>query len=92
VEPAQDKFKSEFLFIMLLQHHITPQQRLAAMHTQMQFLRQDLGNIDQCRADMGSSPASDFVMGYGEALLTAGVKYLEQKLQEAEQFQAIAAE
>jgi PadR family transcriptional regulator, regulatory protein AphA len=92
VEPAQDKFKSEFLFIMLLQHHITPRQRLAAMHTQMQFLRQDLGNIDQCRADMGSSPASDFVMGYGEALLTAGVKYLEQKLQEAEQFQAIAAE
>jgi DNA-binding PadR family transcriptional regulator len=92
VEPAQDKFKSEFLFIMLLQHHITPQQRLAAMHTQMQFLKQDLGNIDQCRCDMGSNPASDFVMGYGEALLTAGVKYLEQKLQEMEQFQSLAAE
>lgn len=92
VQPAQDKFKSEFLFIMLLQHHITPQQRLAAMQTQLQFLHLDLGNIAQCRAEMGGNPACSFVMGYGEALMTAGVKYLEQKLQETEQFQSMAAE
>ena len=92
VHPAQDKFKSEFLFIMLLQHHITPQQRLAAMQTQLQFLQQDLGNIGQCRAEMGGNQACSFVMGYGEAVLTAGVKYLEQKLQEMEQVQPIAAE
>jgi PadR family transcriptional regulator, regulatory protein AphA len=92
VQPAQDKFKSEFLFIMLLQHHITPAQRLAAMQTQLAFTRQDLANIAQCRCDMGDNPASEFVMGYGEAILTAAVKYLEQKLQETEQFQAIAAE
>jgi PadR family transcriptional regulator, regulatory protein AphA len=92
VQPAQDKFKSEFLFIMLLQHHITPQQRLAAMQTQLQFLLHDLANIAECRAEMGSIPASDFVMGYGEAILTASAKYLEHKLQEAEQFQTLAAE
>jgi PadR family transcriptional regulator, regulatory protein AphA len=92
VVPAQDKFKSEFLFIMLLQHHITPQQRLAAMQTQLAFTRQDLGNIAQCRCEMGGNAASEFVMGYGEAILTAGVKYLEQKLQEMEQVQPIAAE
>ena len=92
VVPAQDKFKSEFLFIMLLQHHITPQQRLLAMQTQLQFLQQDLGNIGQCRMEMGNDQACEFVMGYGEALMTAGVKYLEQKLQELQKFQAMAAE
>jgi PadR family transcriptional regulator, regulatory protein AphA len=92
VQPAQDKFKSEFLFIMLLQHHITPQQRLAAMHTQLAFTRHDLHGIAQCRLEMGNNPASEFVMGYGEAILTAAVKYLEQKLGETEQAQTIAAE
>lgn len=92
VVPAQDKFKSEFLFIMLLQQHISPQQRLVAMRTQLGYLERDLENMGQCRVDMGSNQACEFVMGYGEALMTAGVSYLRQKIQEMEQPQAIAAE
>jgi PadR family transcriptional regulator, regulatory protein AphA len=80
VVPAQDKYKSEFLFIMLLQHHITPEHRIAAMEKQLQDLRSDLGSIDECRSQHQDNPASELVMGYGEAVLTAGVKYLEQKL------------
>ncbi len=80
VLPAQDKYKSEFLFIMLLQHHITPEHRIAAIEKQLSDLRSDLSNIDECRLQSGENPASNFVMGYGEAVLTAGVTYLEQKL------------
>ncbi len=82
VLPAQDKYKSEFLFIMLLQHHITPEHRIAAIEKQLSDLRADLGNIDECRKETGGDPAHHFVMGYGEAVLTAGVTYLEQKLAE----------
>jgi PadR family transcriptional regulator, regulatory protein AphA len=80
VLPAQDKYKSEFLFIMLLQHHITPAHRIAAIEKQLADLRSDLNNIDECRQQGEENPASNFVMGYGEAVLTAGVTYLEQKL------------
>jgi PadR family transcriptional regulator, regulatory protein AphA len=82
VLPAQDKYKSEFLFIMLLQHHITPDHRIAAIEKQLADLKTDLGNITECRTEMPSNQACEFVMGYGEAVLTAGVKYLEQKLAE----------
>jgi PadR family transcriptional regulator, regulatory protein AphA len=82
VLPAQDKYKSEFLFIMLLQHHITPDHRIASIEKQLSDLKTDLGNIGECRAEMRDNPACEFVMGYGEAVLTAGVTYLEQKLSE----------
>jgi PadR family transcriptional regulator, regulatory protein AphA len=82
VLPAQDKYKSEFLFIMLLQHHITPEHRIAAIEKQLSDLKSDLSNIDECRRESGENPASNFVMGYGEAVLTAGVTYLEHKLAE----------
>ncbi len=79
VLPAQDKYKSEFLFIMLLQHHISPEHRIAAIDKQLSDLRADLGSIEQCRHQYQDNSASDLVMGYGEAVLTAGVTYLEQK-------------
>ena len=80
--PARDKYKSEFLFVMLLQHHLSADQQQAAMEKQLSDLRADLQSISQCRIDMPSNPACEFVMGYGESVLTAGVKYLEQKLAE----------
>ena len=80
--PSRDKYKSEFLFVMLLQHHLSADQHVAAMEKQLADLKSDLHNIANCRADMPSNPACDFVMGYGESVLTAGVSYLEQKLAE----------
>jgi PadR family transcriptional regulator, regulatory protein AphA len=93
VVPARDKYKSEFLFVMLLQHHIPPELRLLAMDKQLADLREDLANIDGCRAEAGADQACAFVMGYGEAVLTAGVTYLEQKRAElANQQDRAAAE
>jgi PadR family transcriptional regulator, regulatory protein AphA len=82
VVPAQDKYKSEFLFIMLLQHHVSPEHRITALEKQLSDVKADLASIAHCRADQPSTPAAEFVMGYGEAVLTASVTYLEQKLAE----------
>ncbi len=82
VLPARDKYKSEFLFIMLLQHHIPHSQRMAAIEKQLTDLKADLANIAECKVECAADPAGRFVMGYGEAVLTAGVTYLEEKMAE----------
>jgi len=91
VLPAKDKFKSEFLFEMLLQHFITKDHLDQAMDKQHSDLMEDLGRIAEKRqhdCDLGAK----FVMGYGESVLRAAVNYLEaqcprlkrQKLKAAE--------
>jgi PadR family transcriptional regulator, regulatory protein AphA len=80
VLPARDKYKSEFLFMMLLQNHLPMHQRIIAMEKQMADLKADLLSIAECKQQGMSDPASEFVMGYGEAVLTASVTYLEDKL------------
>jgi PadR family transcriptional regulator, regulatory protein AphA len=82
VLPARDKFKSEFLFIMLLQNHIPVEHRITAIEKQLADLKIDLLSIAECKQQGMNDPASEFVMGYGEAVLTASVTYLEDKLLE----------
>ena len=59
---------------------------VTAVETQLAHLRTDLDNIRMCRekcvdpAMMAGGP--DFVLGYGESVLTAAVSYLEGKLVE----------
>jgi PadR family transcriptional regulator, regulatory protein AphA len=80
VLPARDKYKSEFLFIMLLQHHISVDQQIAAIEKQLSDLKADLLSINECKQQGACDPASEFVLGYGEAVLTAGTKFLDGKL------------
>jgi PadR family transcriptional regulator, regulatory protein AphA len=91
--PARDKYKSEFLFVMLLQQHLSIPLQIAAVEKQLTDLRDDLANIAQCRAEMPANPAQDFVTGYGEAVLRAGSAYLEEKLRDyAKSHPKVAAE
>ncbi len=93
VLPARDKYKSEFLFVMLLQHHLTIPSQIAAVEKQLSDLRADLANIAQCRGEMEGNAAGEFVMGYGEAVLRAGSAYLEEKLRDyAKNHPKVAAE
>jgi PadR family transcriptional regulator AphA len=92
VLPARDKYKSEFLFVMLLQDHLPFPQRIAAIEKQLSDLRGDLANIVECRASKDGAPACEFIMGYGEAVLSAGATYLEEKLAEHAARTSIAAE
>ena len=93
VIPAKDKYKSEFLFQMLLHQFITPQAMLAAIDKQLSDINGDLARIAECRNSAQPLAGSQFVAGYGYAVLTASVSYLEQKRAElAHNMNAQAAE
>jgi DNA-binding PadR family transcriptional regulator len=79
VVPAKDKYKSEFLFQMLLQEYVSRDGMLAAIDKQLSDLRNDLGRIAECRCGEQAHAGGQFVADYGEAVLTAAVKYLEEK-------------
>jgi PadR family transcriptional regulator, regulatory protein AphA len=82
VVPARDKYKSEFLFEMLMQHYLEPGHIIVALEKQLADLHQDLSQMSECKADPEQQkiPGCEFVLGYGEAVLTAGVRYIELKL------------
>jgi PadR family transcriptional regulator, regulatory protein AphA len=82
VIPARDKYKSEFLFEMLLQELLPVEHRQLAIAKQLSDLKEELARIAECRAEGAGTQGSQFVIGYGEAVLTAGVSYLEYKLAE----------
>jgi DNA-binding PadR family transcriptional regulator len=82
VVPAKDKYKSEFLFQMLLHQSITPEIMLGAIDKQLGDLNADLGRIAECRASEQPHAGAAFVADYGEAVLTAAVRCLEQKRDE----------
>jgi DNA-binding PadR family transcriptional regulator len=91
--PDKDKYKSDFLFHMLFQQHLTGEQLLLAIDKQLSDLREDIGCIEECRGKAPVTPGGDFVSGYGHAVLTAAVTYLEHKRAElAKPAAAIAAE
>lgn len=79
VVPGKDKYKSEFLFQMLLQQLLTPGVMLTAIEKQLRNLNEDLGRIAECRRKEQTHAGGQFVADYGTAVLTAAVICLEQK-------------
>ena len=79
VLPAKDKYKSEFLFQMLLQQFISRDLMLAALDKQLADLKHDLARIAECQCAEQPHAGASFVAGYGNAVLTASVAYLEEK-------------
>ena len=75
--PRADKFKSEFLFVMLLAD-LMPRDHIARiLGERISEMRMEL---DEMRACGGQSEhaGSRFVVGYGIAVYEAGVRYLEE--------------
>ena len=79
VVPGRDKYKSEFLFQMLLQQYITPDVMLAAIEKQMAELESDLARIGDCKCAEEPHAGARFVADYGKAVLTAAIQVLTQK-------------
>jgi DNA-binding PadR family transcriptional regulator len=92
VIPARDKYKSEFLFQMLLQHYIAPADRVASIESHLSHLRADLKSIEDNSGVAPDNEGCCFVMGYGRAILTSGIAYLEKTLKEMTSRKAAAAE
>jgi PadR family transcriptional regulator, regulatory protein AphA len=79
VVPRKDKYKSEFLFQMLMQHYITPDVMLTAIDKQLSEVRADLARIAECRVSPQPQSGASFVADYGDAVLTAAVNCLVEK-------------
>ncbi len=79
VLPAKDKYKSEFLFQMLLQQFISRDLMLVALDKQLSELRGELTRIAECQCAEQPHAGASFVAGYGNAVLSASVDYLELK-------------
>jgi PadR family transcriptional regulator, regulatory protein AphA len=90
--PGKDKCKSEFMFAMLFQHLLTPGQVDLAIRKQLHDVRENLNRIALCKLKGPSSPGSEFIMGYGEAILTASAKYLEEHVSKTQPAKVEAAE
>lgn len=93
VLPNKDKYKSEFLFQMLLHQFITPVVMMAAIDKQISDLNEDLARIAECKCSEQPHAGAQFVADYGETVLTAAVNYLNEKKAElSRQIPAHAAE
>jgi PadR family transcriptional regulator AphA len=79
VVPGRDKYKSEFLFQMLLQQFLTPEVMLAAIDKQLTDLKADLARIGECNCAEQPHAGARFVADYGKAVLTAAIEVLTQK-------------
>lgn len=85
VVPRRDKYKSEFLFQMLLQEYLTPGLMLAAVDKQLADLQADLARIRSCECGAHPNAGARFVADYGEAVLTAAIAVLTSKKNELRQ-------
>ena len=96
VSPRPDKFKSEFLFQMLLAGGLSGEKLAAIYDARLVDLTEELGRIEACSTAADSDFGLRFVNGYGQALIGAAVRYLEERrpemLKEAALRSADAAE
>ncbi len=82
VDPVADKFKSEFLFQVMLREFL-PKSHIADIYdAQMQYLRDELAHLEACACHSPVHQGMEFVAGYGQACLSAGLKYLEERKHE----------
>ncbi len=78
VEPKKDKYKSEFLFQMLLMERVSPRHLIAAYDKQLDELRAEFERIGTCCDSAQEHPGTRFVNGYGHAVLSAAIAYMEE--------------
>ena len=72
-----DKFKSEYLFSSLLSELMPAQQINELYEKRLEYLR---GELEEIETILSSSEhaSSRFVAGYGKAVVSAGLKYMEE--------------
>jgi DNA-binding PadR family transcriptional regulator len=74
--PHEDKFKSEFLFVMLMSEILPPAHIARVYERRIADLKTELQGIREC-AKSGAHPGGRFVAGYGAAIVEAAIAYLE---------------
>ncbi|MCP5081061.1 MAG: PadR family transcriptional regulator [Alphaproteobacteria bacterium] len=79
IRPSKDKFKSEFLFIMLMSEHLDQNHVSAVLAQRARELEDELEMIRACGAQV-TKPGGRFINGYGEAVIQAAHVYVSQNL------------
>ncbi len=74
--PAPDKFKSEFLFLMLCSEFMHPAQVEMALDDRMAWLEEEIFRMNECRLECDHT-GSLFALGYGMAIYKAAQDYLK---------------
>lgn len=78
VDPVHDKYKSEFLFQILLKEYLPAPHISDIYQAQMDYLQSEMDHLESCNLDNPPHAGMDFVAGYGKACMTAGLKYLQE--------------
>lgn len=95
VFPRKDKFKSEFLFIMLLSAHVDQDHVSEVLRRRAAELEEELEMIRAC-SECASLPGARFVNGYGQAVVEAAHNYVTQNVTfdrgNADAYRAVPAE
>jgi DNA-binding PadR family transcriptional regulator len=84
VDPAPDKFKSQFLFLMMCAEYLTQDQIKKIIDDRISHLKCECHHLDEVR-ECCDHAGSQFVIGYGEAICQAALKYMEDNREFAEQ-------
>ncbi len=96
VLPRPDKFKSEFLFQLLMIDHLSGHRLAAIYDARLGELNSELERIKACYSAASGNLGQRFVNGYGQAVVGAAIKYLEEQrpamIEEAARRAAEAAE
>lgn len=77
VTPQEDKYKSEFLFQALFKDKMSPDHLNDVFEGQLAYLKRELAQIEQCSASAEPGSGHGFVNGYGHAVLSAAIEYME---------------
>ena len=75
--PAVDKFRSEFLFIMMFADQLPSQHVKELLDRQIADLKRDAAEVAETMVD-ANTPGRRFVNGFGQDVLAAGIEYLER--------------
>ena len=78
VLPRPDKFKSEFLFQVLLMDSLSARQLELIYDARLGELSEELARIQQCSTAAEDHPGRRFVNGYGQAVIGAAVDFLKE--------------
>ena len=81
-DPARDKFKSEFLFQILLMQHATPEHLAIIYDAYIEEQEAELERICSCGCALPDHVGARFVNEYGQAMLKTAIDFLHKRRDE----------
>ncbi len=78
IDPLEDKYRSDFLFISLFAHLLDKEHMKRLIDQQIEYYRQRVKELKRSMSET-QSPGAQFVSGFGEVTTKTIIDYLEQQ-------------